>query len=167
MRDYYYDKMGVDDCIFIRPDSGAKTFYGNIFPKDELDFELKTMKGYAGLPLDEILVIIASPKIIEKEWRIVIVDRKPISASQYKVDDKLNEKEGCDVDVWSLASKIAKDVWQPDRAYTLDICLSDGRYHLLEANSFSCSGLYDCPVKNIVTQVSRVALEEWKEYNEV
>ena len=69
------------------------------------------------------------------------------------------------MDAWSLASKIVKEEWQPDRAYTLDICLSDGKYSLLEANSFSCSGLYACPVEPIVREVSRIALEEWKEYN--
>ena len=165
-RDYYYDKMGVDGCVFMRPDSGAKTFYGNVYPKDELDSEIKLMDGYAGLPLDEILVVTSCPKVIYKEWRIVVVDGEPISATQYKKDGKLNEKEGCDVDAWLLAQRIAKEEWQPDRAYTLDICKSNGRYSLLEANSFSCSGLYDCPVGSIVREVSRVALEEWMEYNE-
>jgi len=36
---------------------------------------------------------------------------------------------------WSLAQEIAKEEWQPGRAYTLDICKSEGRYYLLEINS--------------------------------
>jgi len=166
-RDYYYDNMGVDDCIFMRPDSGAKTFYGAVYPKDELDRDIKLMDGYAGLPMDEILVVIASPKIIEKEWRVVVVDRIVVSGSQYKEDDKLNEQDDCDGGAWSLAQEIAKEEWQPGRAYTLDICKSEGRYYLLEINSFSCSGLYGCAVEPIVREVSRVALEEYNSYKDI
>ena len=166
-RDYYYDKMGIDDCIFIRPDSGAKTFYGNVYPKEHLDSELKTMEGYAGLPLDQILVIISSPKIIEKEFRIVVVDGKPISSSLYKDGINIVAEEGCDDQSWELSQKIGKDLWRPDTAYTLDICKSNGEYYLLEANSFSCSGLYGCPVEPIVREVSRAALEEHNSYNDI
>ena len=67
---------------------------------------------------------------------------------------------------FELADKIAKEDWSPDRAYTLDICKCYGSYYLLEANSFSCSGLYESNTEPIVREVSRVALEEWKEYNE-
>jgi len=166
-RDYYYDKMGIDGCIFLRPNSGAKTFYGNVYPIEHLDSEIRTMENYAGLPLDQILIVISSPKIIEKEFRIVVVDGKPISASQYKKDNKLNIKEGCDVEAWELSQKIGKDLWRPDRAYTLDICKSNGEYFLLEINSFSCSGLYECSVKPIVREVSRVALEEYNSYKDI
>jgi len=164
-RDYYYEKKGIDNCIFMRPDSGAKTFQGAVYPKDELDFELKTIEGYAGLPLDEILVVISSPKIIKKEFRIVVVDGKPISSSQYKKDGKLDVKEECPVDAWLLAQEIANSEWSPDTAYTLDICKSDGEYFLLEINSFSCSGLYGCAVEPIVKCISKIAASEWKEYN--
>ena len=64
-----------------------------------------------------------------------------------------------------IAQRIAKEEWQPDKAYTLDVCKSNGEYFMLEANSFSCSGLYKCPPEPIVKSVSEAALKEWKEYN--
>ena len=163
-KDYYYDKIGVDECIFLRPDSGAKTFCGNVYTKGGLSRKVGIMKDYIGLLLDKILVVISSPKVIKREWRIIVVDRIAISGSQYKENNKLSIEIGFDRDAWMFADKIAKEEWQPDRTYALDICLSDGKYFLLEVNSFSCSGLYACPVEPIVKEVSRIALEEWKEY---
>jgi len=166
-REEIYKQFGIDDCIFIRPDSGAKTFYGAVYPLDELDGELKLMGGYAGKPLDEIIVVISSPKIISKEYRIVVIDKKAVAFSQYKNNNKLEIKEGADTEAINLANEVASSEWQPDVAYTLDICKSDGKYYLLEVNSFSCSGFYDCSPEPIVREISRVALEEYNSYNDI
>ena len=161
-----YCKFGIDGYIFMRPNSGAKTFYGNVYPIEELDKEIDLMEGYAAKNLDEIVVVLSSPKVIDKEWRVIVVDKLVVTASQYKVKNEVEEKEGCsgEIAVLNYAQKIANEKWQPDKAYTLDICRSNGKYYLLEANSFSCSGLYKCRPEPIVTSVSIAALEEWKEY---
>ena len=164
-REEIYKKFGIDNCIFMRPNSGAKTFYGNVYPIDELDSEIKLIDGYANQDLDDILVVISSPKIIDREWRIVVAaGYGPISASQYKEGDKLKEEEGCPMEVLDVAYKIAKEEWQPDKIYTVDVCESGGEFSFLEVNSFSCSGLYKCPPKNIVKVASEIAIKEWKEY---
>ncbi len=174
---YVFDTFGIDNCIFIRPDSGAKTFTGQILKREEIDKEFKLFESYAAKPLDQIFTIISSPKIIDKEWRFVVVDKKVIASSQYKdnVKNTIREqdleveaiiKEGCNIGARSFADKVARDPWQPDRVYTLDICQQDGVWFLLEANSFSCSGLYKCNPKPIVKEVSRIALEEWEEYSD-
>jgi len=166
-REEIYKQFGVDDCIFIRPDSGAKTFYGNVYPSEELDSELKIMEGYASKPLDEILVVISSPKPIDKEWRVVVAHQYGvIAASQYKKDGKLNEERGCPQEVIEIANRIAMEEWQPDKMYTVDVCESNGQFYFLEVNSFSCSGLYACDPKPIVDIASKVALEEWEDYQE-
>lgn len=167
-KDEIFDKFGVDGAIFMRPDSGAKTFYGNVYPYDEWDSELKLMDGYAGKPLDEILVVVSSPKPISREWRIVVgTDNGPIAASQYKKDGELNEDTGCPVDVWNIAVKLSKHKWQPDRLYTVDVCESEGKFYFLEVNSFSCSGLYRCAPYPIVKMATQAAIKEWQEYQDV
>jgi len=166
-REQIYKEFGENGDIFIRPSSGAKTFQGNIFPYNEIEQEMKLMSQYGGKELEDIICIISSPKKIQKEWRIVVAGGEPISASQYKNGDKVEEREGCDVDAWLLAKEIGKEEWQPDVACTLDICKCENKYYLLEANSFSCSGLYKCSVEPIVKKISGLALKEYKEYNEV
>ncbi len=169
-REEIFKQFGVDDMIFIRPDSGAKCFTGQTVPLEWLDKEFDLFGNYAGKPLDEILAVISSPKVIDKEWRCVVVDKKVIAYSQYKKDGKLDiTAEWSDdmYDAWHYAQQIADEDWQPDRIYTLDICKSNGEYSLIEVNSFSCSGLYLCSPEAVVREVSKVALKEWKEYNEL
>ena len=58
-----------------------------------------------------------------------------------------------------------KEKWEPDRAYTLDICKWNKEYYLLEANSFSCSGQYATPPAPIILEATRLAKLEWEEIN--
>ena len=163
---YIFDNFGIDNCIFIRPNSGSKTFPGQILKQEEINKQFDLFEGYAGKSLDQIIAIISSPKVIKKEWRCIVVDKKVIAFSQYIENDELNIKKEINTKAFSLAEKIAKEEWQPDIAYTLDICEFNEECFLLEANSFSCSGLYKSDTVSIVKEVSKVALKEWKEYNE-
>ena len=166
-REYIYNNFGKKEVIFIRPDSGAKPITGQTLKYEELDKEFKLFGDYAGNDLDQIIVIISSPKPIEIEWRFIVANKKVIAGSRYKKNNKLNINNFFSVEAFELADKIAKEQWQPDKIYTLDICQCYGSYYLLEANSFSCSGLYLCSPEAVVKAVSESALKEWKEYNEV
>tara|TARA_Y100000310_G_C20695203_1_gene825186 strand:- start:2568 stop:3449 length:882 start_codon:yes stop_codon:yes gene_type:complete len=161
---FVFDMFGIDNCVFIRPDSGAKTFTGGILKREEIDREFESFQTYSGMPLDQIFTIISTPKVVKKEWRLVVVDKSVLTCCQYHTDGKLDVVAEEDKNAIFLAERMARGEWQPDRAYTLDICLSNGEYYLLEANSFSCSGLYESNPVPIVREVSRVALEEWEEY---
>jgi hypothetical protein len=165
--DFVFDMFGIADCIFIRPDSGAKTFTGGVLKREEIDREFEGFQTYAGRPLDQIFTIISSPKKIFTEWRLVIVDKKVVAFSQYKKDGKLNVKKKIESGALKLSEEIAQEDWQPDIVHVLDICRTGDEYSLLETNSFSCSGLYSCNVEPIVREVSRVALEEYNDYVEI
>ena len=166
-KDDIFNEFGVDDCIFLRPNSGAKSFTGQILKKEEIERDFDLLGRYSGKDLDRIIAIISSPKVIQKEWRCVVVNGRVIAFSQYMSDGKLDVKMEIDADAYCLADKIAKEEWQPDNVYVLDICRSNDEYFLLEANSFSCSGLYDSDPEPIVREVSLAAEREYKEYIEV
>jgi hypothetical protein len=166
-REEIYNKYGVNGNVFIRPNSGLKTFNGFILNYDKIDEEFKFLRTYAKRDLDDIIAVVSSFKSIEVEWRMVVVDREVISSSRYMLRGEENYRSGGEEGAISFAKKIAEGVWQPDFAYTIDICRSGGNYYLLEANSFSCSGLYLCSLEAVVKAVSDAALKEWKEYNEV
>jgi hypothetical protein len=51
--------------------------------------------------------------------------------------------------------------------FTMDICKSSGKLKLLEINSFSCAGLYDCKLDVVINEASKLAIEEWKEYQKI
>ncbi len=166
-KDEIYENFG-DKEIFLRPNSGLKTFNGGLYSYDNFEFDMDSIRSYGGLKFNEILAVVSTPKSIKKEWRIVIADKKPIAASQYINEGVFECEEGCENGVWELARKIGEDSWQPDRVYMLDICRTmENEYKLLEANSFSCSGLYDCDCRVIVEVASKLAFEEWKEYRDI
>jgi len=173
-RKWMYNEFGgYSRTVFLRPNSGSKTFNGALYPEDELDGEMELIESYGGMPMDQILTVVSSPKVIEREWRIVVVDRKVVASSQYRRCGNIDYEEGCDEEARQLAHEIAQEPWQPDRAYVLDVSRSlnprngEREYRLLEANSFSCSGLYECEVGPIVSAVSSAAKDEWLEYQDV
>ncbi len=166
-KDWIYDNYGVNDTIFMRPDSGAKPFTGMTFHKNEIKKEFTLLEKYAGKDLDQIIAIISTPKKIEKEYRCVIVDKEVVSCTQYMNNHIPEEREDVPQEVFIFAQKVAQEPWQPDIVYTIDICVSGDSTYLLEANSFSCAGLYKSDFKNIVEKVSKVALDEWKSYHDI
>lgn len=163
-REQIFNQFGIDDTIFIRPNSGAKTFTGQTVHLEFLDKEFQLFENYAGKSLDRIIAVISSPKVIDREWRCVASKGKIIAYSQYRSKNNLDIKRGISYNALKLAIKIAEEKWQPDKVYTIDICESNGKCSMLEINSFSCSGLYDSDMKKVVKEVSKIAVDEWEEY---
>lgn len=159
-----YKQFGVDGCIFIRPNDGNKCMNGCVMPHDEFDREMSILYNYYNVPLDSILIIISSPKVITREWRYVVVDREIITFSQYKENWEIVRKNDENRVARQLVFDITREEWSPDKCYVLDIAESNGEIGLLELNSFSCSGLYSCDMDKIVKAVSEVAEKEWNEY---
>lgn len=156
----FYD---CDGRLFIRPDSGAKEFAGVVLGYDEINLD---NLGYGFYHENlSLMTVISSAKKIETEWRLFVADGKVIAGSQYMIDMELEVDPHCDSEVIRVAQEMLdKIAWYPDRLFCMDMCTAnDGVYYLLELNSFSCSGLYDCDVGPIVEQASRIALEEWNE----
>lgn len=164
-----------ESYLFIRPDDGVKSFGGHVVSEKDFQRLEGPVGGYAK---PDTLVIASSPKGIYHEWRIVICDRKAISGCQYMFAERLSLSPEVPDAVWDMANEIASSEWQPDRMYVLDIAnwgsspvQSSEKFYgdlfLVEANSFSCAGLYCSDMKPIVEHASKVALEEWKSIHEI
>lgn len=160
-KDFLYDAFGQDECIFIRPNTGNKVFTGQIVEFDRWDRDMENLGR--GTISPEVLVIVARPRNIIKEWRMVIVDNQIIAASQYKP----NKSFGANIKALKFAREVLDNInYSPDRAWCLDIAQTKvGNFGVIEVNSFSSSGLYKCDVECIVQEVSRVAIEEFEVYN--
>jgi hypothetical protein len=150
--------------VFIRPNSGMKTFTGKTICWDNFDIEIATMNQINNIGPEE-LVCVSSPKIILSEYRYLIVDGKVITGSEYgwststqkfKVKDKTHPL--CD----DMANTISKLDWQADSVYMCDVALcDDDTAKVVELNSFSMSGLYGCDTNKVVEAVSISALREF------
>jgi len=168
-KDKIFDSFNSDE-IFIRPSNGYKSFTGQTLKKDNFDtnFDILT-KSYGGLD-NNTLVLVAPTQEIEEEWRFVVIDGKVISGSLY-MDSKNRTNwdayyyKGCDD---TLAQSFAEKMvgyYQPDKAYTLDVCrMKNGEYKLIEINSFFCASMYGNDLKKIVKSVNKLCINE---YNDV
>lgn len=152
--------------IFLRPDSGLKTFAGTTIHLDDFDYEINTLDQLTSV-VDHTIILISNIQPIKHEYRILVGDKKVIAASKYKTYDDVDMVEGAPEGAIELAEKIANLTWQPDSAYTVDIAeLEDGSFKIIELNSFSCAGLYAFNLKDVIIGISNIAEKEYSEFNE-
>lgn len=154
--------------LFIKPNSGFKPFEAKIRNihkiKQNLVLEGKDTKSK--------MVVLSSPKKIDKEWRFFVSQKfgtyKIITGSLCKEQGELCIKnaDNCgDSLLKTYLELIFTDLSNSgcllvkDDLFTIDICLSGGEFYVLEINSFSCSGLYDCNIPNLVAAVKD--MYEW------
>jgi len=170
------------ETLYIRPNTGFKSFSGTILNKDNFDYSLSIIDFYK-IESNE-LIIVDKAIDIKKEWRFVIVDEKVISGSLYRdwtigpeeltenaitsdlvlLNSKMVHELCTDEKASEYAQKMAKR-YNYSRAWTLDIALTkNDEYKTIEINSFSCSALYKNDLNKVVEAVSIAAEDEWKEY---
>lgn len=161
-KQFLFDSVGLDDRIFIRPDSPLKLFTGQIASRDTFSADLEFMGFYEFPP--NSLVVVSSPKQILKEWRFVVANGKVVAGCQYKNGDVLDYQPDYDGNAFDLATSIAAIDYEPDPVWVMDICkTSDNLYHLLEIGGFSFADLYACNMADVVAAVSAAAKAVWQE----
>lgn len=160
--------LGTNDEIFIRPNTGVKTFSGHVLKISECELLSEYTRADA-------LVVVAKPvNQIDVEWRYVIVNKSILTSSPYSIngeiqldfdtmDPAIRDNAGANEFVNQILNRLKELDWEPDIAWVLDVCLVQNNYYAVEINSFSCSGLYRCDYDKIVRTISDVALTEWKE----
>ena len=146
--------------MFIRPNSGNKCFSGFVFDGNVDHFMYRHMLHSC---VDE-LAVVSSCKTIDAEWRVFCTNERLISWSLYKEKGMMKMEHGCNVAVSNICKDVIEALYPfPDPIFVLDICKSEGSYHLLEMGSFSCAGMYDCDVNEIVRIATEIAIEDHNE----
>ncbi len=153
--------------LFVRPDSGTKTFTG----------QTSTTGNFKDFGKPETLCVVAAAKQLGREYRIFVCKNGGIIAgSMYR--NKSAEINYCDVykslpednehasEVLGLCSYIYQNVkWQPDRIFAFDIGYdtNEDRYAILELTAYSCAGWYASDIPSMIKYGAEAALEDWKE----
>lgn len=156
-QDWLFQAFGRDDTVFARPTGCHKLFTGRLISKDTFT------AGLAPTRYDPAtLVVVAAPRDIQREWRLVVVGDRVIAGSQYAADGSKVLKPGCPESVTQYVEAMLSEVrWRPDPVFMMDVGESDGQLWLIELNGFSCSWLYHCDLTTVVSQVSEVAGAAW------
>jgi hypothetical protein len=133
-RDWLFEVFGRDDEVFARPAGGHKLFTGRRVYRDDFAVALAPTRYDPAT-----LVVVASPREIDREWRLVV------AASRYAEQGGKAVAAGCPEPVRSYAEGLLAEVpWRPDPIFMLDICEAEGQLWLVELNGFSTSSLYQC-----------------------
>ena len=137
------------EFLFIRPDSGLKTFTGFTIWKKDFNHETNFLKKFLN---PETLIIVAPVKTIIAEYRFVIGNGNVIDGSYYSWEPGF-DNQPMDNDCLKLASELSQNWWHHDLVYTLDIASTDEGPKMIELNSFSSSGLYHCDREKIMVNI--------------
>jgi hypothetical protein len=157
-REWLFSVFGKDEEVFARPTGCHKLFVGRRIGRETFANALAPTRYDPAT-----LVVIASPKPIAREWRLIVAGDRVVSGSQYAVQGRRSVAAGCPAEVRSFAEAMLSEVrWRPDPIFMLDICESEGRLWLVELNSFSGSWLYQCDLPAVVAEASALAEQAWE-----
>lgn len=149
-----YVKTHEIDEYFIKPNDDLKQFTGQKMTSYELlDFYNRTILVTNGIVNSKTLVSISSVKEILREWRLIIVDGKVITASQYlPIQQPFVPPEVID-----FGNKCAQ-IHSPAGVYVMDVSF-DTDFKIIECNCFNGSGFYECDLSLIIKSVSEFVMK--------
>lgn len=157
-RYFVYGALGKEGLIFLRPDSGEKTFQAQLVDILDLDRFVANNKKY-----EHDLVLISTPKKIVWEGRFICSEKEIIAQSTYKYQDQITKIPSVPPNSLAKCQEILDNVeYRPDKVFCLDLCQDgDNEFSLLELTSFSSAGLYASNKDLIVKRVSEITLENY------
>jgi hypothetical protein len=158
-RDWLFEVFGRNEQIFARPTGCHKLFVGRCIDRASFAASLAPTRYDP-----TTLVVIAAPRPIEREWRMVVVGDRVVAGSQYAMRGERTITAECPAEVRAFAETMLAEVrWRPDPAFMLDVGESTGRLWLVELNGFSGSWLYRCDRSAVVAAASELAVQVWSE----
>lgn len=148
------------DRFFIRPCSDKKEFAGQVMNKGEFSnwqekiIVLDGTSSWTSLTGDDD-VMIAPVVHIFSEYRFFVVDGKVITGSLYKQGNRVYYSNQVDKEVYDYAQSMV-GVWQPDRAFCLDVAVTEKGYSVIEINSINSAGFYECDMGKFVNAINEM-----------
>jgi hypothetical protein len=152
---------------FLRPCLDTKSFTGTLVESVELETWKLGVEGisdgYTTLDMNTP-VLVASPKELDAEARFFIVNGNVVTGSWYRQSGRQWRKRiDCSNYVPSPIVEFVEErifEWEPDRAFVMDIAISEGEYKVIEINCLNSSGWYDCDISRIVGAVDEMGTDE-------
>lgn len=155
---------------FIRPLDDSKVFAGTVI--DGADFKtwkesvISIQDEFSTLTGDTEILIAPVQEEIECEFRFFVIDKQIVTGSQYR-EFGYTRKRIVNIDQENGDSRANRALafarqmvarWCPAKHFVIDVCMVGmmGTLKVVEINSLTSSGFYDCDTRAIV-----MALHEW------
>jgi hypothetical protein len=170
-RNYYQDELlnfdskvyqfGEDfgwsqGVYFIRPTEDTKSFSGQVFDIISwTKFRQDALDGsYHSQLTKDTLIQVSSIKRIQKEFRFWIVDGEIVTGSQYKMGRRPYFNSEVDPAAIKYCQRMINK-FQLAEAFVIDVCLTNGRWRIVECGCLNCAGFYEADMQKLI-----IALEE-------
>lgn len=138
-----YGWLGKESLIFVRPDSGEKSFPAELVDLQDID-KLVDNYDYQGL------AVVSTPKNFVGEWRFVVSGRKIWAVSSYRYQGIYTCVPSAPLGASQLVQKVIDKNIEPDDIFCVDVVQDTaGDFWVMELTSFSSAGLYACNVDKI------------------
>lgn len=153
-----FDSVPQTDEFFMRPSEDSKAFAGKIFDWAEYDDWRHRIidlgENYGQTLICDTRVIISEPREILREYRLWVVDGRIVTSSLYKIGDRVRYDSIVDPEVLEYGQECI-DMWQPARAFCLDVCMVEGcrvmpTYKIVEVNCLNAAGFYEANIGRLV-----------------
>jgi hypothetical protein len=137
---------------FIRPSKDLKQFSGQVITAGECRNWLQEAVAVESSTTKQLcaddVVVVATPKPIDAEWRWFVVGGQVIDGSMYRCRGRLQLSHEDDAAIYHEAQAFA-DQWLPDACCVMDIALVEHELKVIEFNCINGSGFYDHDVTKI------------------
>lgn len=147
----------LHEPAFVRPIDDSKYFAGAVFEPDDFNQWVKnvTVLGhdYGNSLSGDSLIQICKPKQIYSEYRFWVVDSEIVTSSLYKRGDKVMYSSDVD-DVYYEFVQEAIKIWQPHRAFVIDVCDTVDGLKIVEINTINSAGFYAGDMQKIVAAIN-------------
>ena len=159
----YFDLSGFEGSnVFVRPVLDSKTFNGEVKSKYDFKDWQQTIKFMEEFMTDELVdipmlnkdtvIAVASAKKIYSEFRMFIVNRKIVTASQYQLGGELITSTDIDRRVYEFTYGMIQ-TWIPASAFVMDIADTPDGLKVIEINNINSSGFYAADPQKIITAI--------------
>ena len=159
----YFDLSGFEGSnVFVRPVLDSKTFNGEVKSKYDFKDWQQTIKFMEEFMTDELVdipmlnkdtvIVVASAKKIYSEFRMFIVNRKIVTASQYQLGGELITSTDIDRRVYEFTYGMIQ-TWIPASAFVMDIADTPDGLKVIEINNINSSGFYAADPQKIITAI--------------
>jgi hypothetical protein len=143
--------------FFIRPCEDLKYFNGTVINKESLNEWKDEIFSHSRYLTEDTEVVISDVKTIYKEFRFFMIDNKLVTGSLYRLGTRLCLDENIEPDAHRFASKMI-ELWQPARAFVIDIALTEEGYKIVEVNCINSAGFYAADVSKIVNYMQEMKI---------
>lgn len=141
--------------FFIRPAGDSKAFTGTTMTVEEFDKwrqDLLEIRNDLWILNAETEIVISPLKQIYSEYRCFVVDGEIITTSRYKMGSVVVYRDDITPELKAFAQRMV-DLWQPARAFVIDVAETSEGFKIVEINNFNSAGFYACNVGRIVEAI--------------